>query len=162
MMIMIENILIFLWGLFLILILSVPFRKMFGHSYIYYFQDFDKTDIPYITMDVQGMLLNFLVDTGCGVSIITKSVLDNISYEDSVRQVQLEALTSDSLHSGMVTIPITVNGKQLEEDFVLYDKDDIANFQAHYGITIHGILGNEFLNKTGCHIDYKKHTVTIS
>ena len=137
-------------------------RKLAKYSYVFQFQDFDKADIPYIAMEVQGIMLNFIVDTGCGVSLISKSVLDSISYEDSVRQVQLEALTPDSLHSGMVTIPITINGEQLEEDFVLYDKDDIANFQAHYGIIIHGILGNAFLDKTGCKIDYKKHTVTIS
>ena len=159
---MIANILILLWSLFLLLLLFLMLRKLAKYSYVFQFQDFDKADIPYIAMEVQGIMLNFIVDTGCGVSLISKSVLDSISYEDSVRQVQLEALTPDSLHSGMVTIPITINGEQLEEDFVLYDKDDIANFQAHYGIIIHGILGNVFLDKTGCKIDYKKHTVTIS
>lgn len=158
---MIANILLFLWLVFILFLLSSIAKKMLNRSYIVPFQDYDKTDIPYITLEIQGMSCNFLVDTGCGVSIILKSVLSQIEYAESARKVQLEALTSDSLHAGMVTIPISVNGKQIEEDFVIYDKEDIANFQAHYNITIHGILGNEFLDKTGCQIDYKNHIVII-
>ena len=158
---MVINVLIFLWVFFLCVIVVLMTKKLFNRSYSYAFQNYDKTDIIYITVDVQGIMLNLLVDTGCGVSIISEDVLSQIQYKESNRKVQLEALTSDSLHSGMVTIPITIKGKQIEEDFVTYDKQDIANFQAHYGITIHGILGNEFLDKTGCRIDYKNHKVII-
>lgn len=158
---MVINVLIFLWVAFLIIVISFMVRKLFNRSYSYDFQNYDKTDIIYITVDVQGFMLNLLVDTGCGVSIISQDVLSQIEYKESSRKVQLAALTSDSLHSGMVTIPFTINGKQIEEDFVTYDKQDIANFQAHYGITIHGILGNEFLEKTGCKIDYKNHKVIV-
>ena len=143
------------------MLLTAILRKTVNKSYILPFQNYDVTDIPYITLEIQGFLLNFLVDTGCGVSIILKDVLENIDYSESSRKVQLEALTSDSLHAGMVTIPINVNSKHIVEDFVVYDKQDIANFSVHYGITIHGILGNEFLDKTGCQIDYKNHIVVI-
>ena len=71
------------------------------------------------------------------------------------------ALTPDTLNGGMVTIPLTIKGKVITEDFVVYDKQDIANFQVLYGIVLHGILGNEFLEKTGCHVDYKNHVVVI-
>ena len=158
---MVINILIFLWIVFICTVIALIVRKMVNRSYSYAFQNYDKTDIIYITVDVQGFMLNLLVDTGCGVSIISQDILSQIQYKESPRRVQLEALTADSLHSGMVTIPITIKGKQIEEDFVTYDKQDIANFQAHYGITIHGILGNEFLEKTGCKIDYKNHKVII-
>ena len=143
------------------MLLTAIIRKTVNKSFILPFQNYDVTDIPYITLEIQGFLLNFLVDTGCGVSIILKDVLENIDYSESSRKVQLEALTSDSLHADMVTIPITVNSKHIVEDFVVYDKQDIANFSVHYGITIHGILGNEFLDKTGCQIDYKNHIVVI-
>ena len=158
---MITNIIFILWFVFIIMLLSAIARKLVNKSCILPFQNYDDTDIPYITLEIQGFQLNFLVDTGCGVSIILNSVLQNIEYTESSRKVQLEALTSDSLHAGMVTIPININGKHIEEDFVLYDKQDIANFNVHYGITIHGILGNEFLDKTGCQIDYKNHIVVI-
>ena len=65
------------------------------------------------------------------------------------------------MHSSTVTIPLTINGKEFKEDFVIFSDEDMANFQAHYGITVHGLLGNEFLDRTKCHIDYNKHTITL-
>ena len=155
------NILVFLWIVFILLLLSMVARKVINHSVTFPFQDYDKTDIPYIKLDIQGFSFNFLIDTGCGVSIIIKDALSQIEYTESPRKIQLQALTSDSLNAGMVTIPINANGKQVNEDFVVYDNSDIANFQTHYGIAIHGILGNEFLDKTGCQIDYKNHIVLL-
>lgn len=158
---MITNILFFLWVGFILLLLSMIVRKMLCRSFIYPFKDYDKTDVPYITVDIQGHELNFLVDTGCGVSVISKYVLERLSYQSSNRTVNLVALTPDSLNSNMVTIPLTVNGKRIEEDFVLYDNPDFGNFKQLYGIELHGILGNEFLEKTGCQIDYKNHVVVV-
>lgn len=126
------------------------------------FQNFHKTDIPYITIEVQGKLLNMIVDTGCGMSIISKDVASQLSVEESPRQVSLSALTPDSLSPKVVVIPVSIDGREILEDFALYDSDDIANFRALYGITIHGILGNEFFQSTDCNIDYNKHTVTFS
>ena len=158
---MISNILFILWFAFILLLLSSIARKALHCSSICPFINYGTTDIPYISLSIQGFELNFIIDTGCGVSIIRKDMLSNLDYADSSRKVQLSALTSDSLHADMVTIPIMTNSRQVEEDFVVYDQEDIANFQALYGITIHGILGNEFLERTGCQIDYKNHIVVI-
>ena len=158
---MIIYVLTFLWCLFVIVLLIVLSRSVLGGDKIYTFNDFGKADIPYITINVQGIDLNMIVDTGCGVSIITSDILGCLSFEESSRRINLEALTPDSLPSNTVTIPITVNNRVVHEDFVVYDKADIANFQANYGIVIHGILGNEFFDKVKCLIDYHKHTVTF-
>ena len=125
------------------------------------FQNFHKTDIPYITIDVQGKPLNMIVDTGCGMSLITKDAVKGLSVEKSPRKVGLSALTSDAIVPDVVVIPITIDGKQVCEDFAVYDEDDIANFQKLYGITIHGLLGNEFFQITDCVIDYSTHTVKM-
>ena len=126
------------------------------------FQNFHKTDIPYITLDVQGIPLNLIVDTGCGISIISRQAAKKLSFEESPRKISLSALTSDSLKEpAVVVIPITVDNRQVYEDFVVYDNNDIANFQSNYGITIHGLLGNEFFQNTDCKIDYNNHTVTM-
>ena len=126
------------------------------------FQNFHKTDIPYITLDVQGKPLNMIVDTGCGMSIISKDAVDNIDVQESPRKVALSALTADSMNPKVVVIPVNIDGKQIYEDFAVYEGSDIANFQKLYGITIHGLLGNEFFQNTDCHIDYSNHTVTMS
>ena len=126
------------------------------------FQNFHKVDVPYITVDVQGVPLNMIVDTGCGISLISRSVLKSIPYEKSPRHINLSALTTDSVESGAVVIPVTVDDKVVKGDFGIIDEDDIANFQKFYGITIHGLLGSEFFQETDCVIDYNAHTVTLN
>lgn len=153
--------LVSLWIVFLIVIISMVVRRMLSSSYNLSFQNYGKTDIPYITIDIQGRPFNFIVDTGCGMSIIASEFLDGIEFRHSQRQIQLSAITSDAINSNVVTIPINVRGKAVDEDFAVYGESDIANFQVHYGITIHGILGNEFFEKTGCQIDYKNHIVVF-
>lgn len=159
---MITNIIILFWLLLVFFILYLAFKRL-AKTQKHPFQAFDKTDVPFITIDIQGKQLNLLVDTGCGISIISKNALENLSYTPSPRKINLKALTDDTLDSETVSIPITVCGKEIIEDFVIYDQEeDMAGFQKHYGITLHGILGNEFFEKTHCKIDYKKHLVTLS
>lgn len=126
------------------------------------FQNFHKTDIPYITINVQDKPLNMIVDTGCGLSLIHKKVVDTLKVEKSPRKISISALTDDSLSPEVVVIPITIDDTEVKEDFGIYNgPEDMANFQSLYGITIHGILGTEFFEKTNCRIDYKKHCLII-
>lgn len=128
---------------------------------IYEFQNFGRGDIPYVTIDVQGIPLNFIVDSGCGISIISESILKDIHYEESPRKVNLSAITSDSIKSGVVAVPVEINGKTVNVDFAVHPACDIANFEALYGVTIHGLLGDEFFYRTRCKIDFGKHAITL-
>lgn len=154
---MIETILILLWILFIAVSLWVAFHCINKHTYE--FQHFNRVDIPYITIDIQGNLLNMIVDTGCGISIIRKDVLSELEYETSPRNLSLAALTSDSLSSNTVSIPFNIGKKEFTEDFVVYPETDLANFQSQYGITMHGLLGTEFFKATKCQIDFVNHSV---
>ena len=159
---MICNVLVILWIVLIIVLVVLLFKYAYNKpSAIYLFQNDNKTDIKYISLDVQGRLLNMLVDTGCGISIIRSDVVDVLEHNKSPRKISLQALTPDSLASNVVSIPITIGNKKIIEDFALYRESDIANFEALYGITLHGILGAEFFEKTNCKIDYKKHCLII-
>lgn len=157
---MITDILIILWFLFIVLAIGVIVWKLSHRVQLYNFTN--KVDVPYITIDIQGHPFNMVVDTGCGVSIITANALSSIKYTDSTRKINLQAVTDETLPSDMVSVPITINGKELVEDFVVHYAEDFGGFQVSSGITIHGLLGNEFFEKTHCKIDYNKHTVSLS
>ena len=158
---MITNILIVLWFALIISIVVVIVYKLSNHSQVYSFSLTSKVDIPYITIDIQGQLLNMIIDTGCGVSIISAKALALIKHDDSSRKINLQAVTQEELPSDMVTIPFTINGKDISEDFVVYSADDFGNFEANSGITMHGLLGNEFLERTKCRINYLEHTISL-
>ena len=124
----------------------------------YSFQSWEKSDLPFITIDVQGHKLNMITDSAAAVSIIRKDVLKNLTYDRSSRSVNLAALTDESVNSEVVAIPININGKEVKTDFVVYDSDDIACFKKH-GIIMDGLLGVEFFKATKGMIDFQNQTV---
>lgn len=158
---MIAYIIIILWLVFLTVLVFSAAYTVNTKCRSYMFQDTGIVDIPYITIDIQGVPMNMIVDSGGAVSIITASALEGIAYEKCQRQVSLNAITGESIPSAMVTIPISIGNHEVIGDFIVHDTDDFANFGSMYGITIHGLLGNEFFEKTGCRIDYRKHSVTL-
>lgn len=148
----------------ILIILAVPTYMWIKNirSEEYFFQNFDKTDLPYITIDVQGQQLNMIVDSAAAMSIIKKDVISELSYEPSPRKITLAALSNEGgIDSETVILPITVNDTEIKTDFLVYDSDDIADFGRKFGVTIHGLLGVEFWKRTKGIIDFNKQSVTF-
>lgn len=156
---------VYIWTVFgisvVIAFISYVIRKNIIKLHHYKFQGNGISDIPYVTIDIQGHKLNMIVDTGCGVSIITKDILDKLKYTSSDKTINLSALTSDSLKSNVVSIDFNIANKKFTENFVVYAQSNLANFETMYGITIHGLLGNEFMEHTNCKIDYNNHCMVL-
>jgi hypothetical protein len=155
---MICNVLLFFGVVLILFITSFMVRRYVYGTAKYSFQSWEKSDLPFINIDVQGHSLNMITDSAAAVSIIRKDVLKNLTYDRSSRSVNLAALTDESVNSEVVAIPITINGKEVKTDFVVYDSDDIACFKRH-GIIMDGLLGVEFFKATKGLIDFKNQTV---
>jgi hypothetical protein len=155
---MTYNFIIFFGIVFALIIAAFIARKHLNTAAKYSFQSWEKSDLPFITIDVQGHKLNMITDSAAAVSITRKEVLKDLNYEPSSRSVNLAALTDESVNSEVVAIPININGKEIKTDFVVYDSDDIACFRKH-GIIMDGLLGVEFFKATKGLIDFKNQTV---
>lgn len=159
---MIANIIILLWLGFLITVVVLMIRYLHSKNREQYlFQNFGYVDLPYITIDIQGHLLNMIVDSGAGASVISQGALDILNYEPCQRKINMGAMTDEYIPVDMVTIPLTINGKETKEDFILHPAQDFCSFKTHYGLVAHGLLGNDFLDKYNCVIDFKNHSVTF-
>ena len=152
------DILIFFGIALVFIVLSFIAKRYMNSTAKYSFQSWEKSDLPFINIDVQGHSLNMITDSAAAVSIIRKDVLKNLTYDRSSRSVNLAALTDESVNSEVVAIPITINGKEVKTDFVVYDSDDIACFKRH-GIIMDGLLGVEFFKATKGMIDFQNQTV---
>ena len=140
---MITYILLILWALFIVAVLTVLFQKISAFE----FKDFEETEIPYITMDIQGNMFNMIVDTGCAVSMLNIPAINKceLLYQKTNKEVSLAALTDDSLESKAINVKFNI-GK---------------NFNKWHNIEIHGLLGSSFFDKNNCKIDYGNHSLTI-
>lgn len=156
---MITYILLILWALFIVAVLTILFQKISAFE----FKDFEDTEIPYITMDIQGNMFNMIVDTGCAVSMLNIPAINKceLLYQKTDKEVSLAALTDDSLESKAINVKFNIGKKEVSEDFYLQNHEDFANFNKWHNIEIHGLLGSSFFDKNNCKIDYGNHSLTI-
>ena len=106
---------------------------------------FNLTDLPVVTFTQGDEKLNFLLDTGSNKSLINSSV---------VKKLQHVMLKSDSTMFGVdgnytkvetAVISIFYNGEEYANDFMISNLDKpFTNIKKESGVTIHGILGNNF------------------
>ena len=158
---MITNILIFLWLALILVILSLLVRNRLNKTTEYPFQDSEKTDMPYISLDIQGHKFNMITDSAAAVSVIRRDAVSLLNYEPSPRKVSLTALTNDGVDNEVIILPINMNGKEIKTDFVIYEGSDMADFSRKHGVIIHGILGVEFFRKTKGKVDFKTQSVVF-
>lgn len=164
---MITNIIIILWIAFIlylvyVLLNSIYIKNKKANNYMNNLPfQYVYTDIPFITLNIQGKKYNMIVDSGAAVSIISESVLESLSYEESDKKYDLVAMTEEAVPSNVVIIPITVNGKEIREEFVRHPAEDIACYKSRYGVVIHGLLSYNFLKKAGCKIDFENKKFVV-
>lgn len=159
---MISMVLIILLALFLVAMLAgLTYRRL--KTSTYKFKDFEVTEIPYITMDIQGNLFNMVVDTGCAVSLLNVPSLKGceLLYKDINKAIDLSAVTSDKIEARGINIKFDIGKKEISEDFYLQNHEDFANFNKMHGITIHGLLGSSFFHNNNCRINYKNHQLEV-
>ena len=159
---MIVKIALTLWFLLIVVYCVVAVKRFLDRGYIYPFEENDLIGIPYVTIDIQGKPYNMLIDSGAALSIIRKDILNTLEYEESERKVSMQTLTPSDVPNSVVTLPITIGKTVVKDDFIVYETDDLANFQKLYGVVLHGILGNEFYIRTKCNIDYKEHRLILN
>lgn len=130
---------------------------------------FKKTGTPVVTLkDRTGMSLNFLVDTGSNLSHLKLGVIDSIADAEKVKLVD-----KDGNDMPIRTIT-TANGEIMPDEYyrlTLFHKDkmftevfevfDIGGAFDGWGVEIHGILGNTFLEKYKYVIDFKDKKMFI-
>ena len=149
------------------LVIAVPILLLYSQrnkkKHSYPFNNFGKVDIPYVTLDIQGHLLNLIVDSGCGISIIHTPTLEEkkLLYNVSEKKVDISSLTTDKKTLDSVFIDFVLNGKIITQEFFTHNDDDFGNFKQMYGIEIHGLLGSDFLDAYKCSIDYNKHSLIV-
>lgn len=161
---MIVITLLLLWALFICAVLTYIAQQVINGGKSLDFKNFEAVEIPYVTIDIQGNLMNMVVDTGCAVSLLNIPSISNceLMYKKSGKSVNLSAITSDRVNSDGITIDFNVGKKKVTEDFYLQNTDDFGNFNTIHGITLHGLLGSSFFEKNNCKIDFKTHQLIIA
>lgn len=124
----------------------------------------DTMNLPVVSFSIGNKKLNFLLDTGSDRCIINTKDLKKLAHKKSEYKT-----TAYGVDGKEFTVNInTVNLKYKDyvfDDVTVYDSDLSApfnNIKKQHNITIHGIVGNDFLRNMGFVIDYSKNIVYIN
>lgn len=131
----------------------------------------EKTTIPFqlinnlifITVNVNGVDLTFLLDTGVSDTILFSLENKQGSFKE-VEKIQFAGLGSNMQVDGYKSINniVKIGKNYIDPAHKIYlILDERMNFSSHIGIPVNGIIGYEFFKNYQVEIDYNKKKIFI-
>ena len=118
---------------------------------------FNLTDLPIVTFTQGNEKLNFLLDTGSNKSLINASVVNRLNHIPLKSDSTMFGVDGNYTKVEMTIISIFYNGTEYANDFMISDLDKpFANIKKESGVTIHGILGNNFFVRNKSILDFEE------
>lgn len=151
---------ILLWLLASYFIINIRKKEpILKHSFV---SDVNLTDMILIKTEIEGLRTVFLLDTGAVISTIDKSLTDQLSYELLESSNILWGISGDLNSSYTMTVPFEFKGHQFSQSMLITELSDISKkIKDSTGITIHGILGIDFLKSNKIILDFDTLTFYI-
>lgn len=125
-------------------------------------EQFDKTNLPILSLYQGDKKYNFIVDTGSTCNVINTGVLKKLKHTKQSSIASTVTASGDVQHNNsVVNISFTSSRNEMfVEDFISLDiKEAIKSTEEELGEKIAGILGNEFLNHYSKQISFKDFTI---
>lgn len=122
-------------------------------------ESMDLVNLPVVTFENNGNKYNFIVDTGANDSIINESC-ENIVVTPQKTKNVVQGIIGDNKKCHTVTIEFSYKNVTFKTMFNVVDlKELFDTIKKDYGVTIHGILGTNFLDKYNYIIDFKDYII---
>ena len=116
-----------------------------------------KTGLIYVTFTCKGKDMNFLLDTGSNISYVESSAISDMDIELKKCNESARGITGNQeigyYCSLVLETPSTVTVIDLP---VSNFHDAFTTVEQECGVTLHGLLGNNFLQASKYVIDYDK------
>lgn len=146
-------------------IISLTINKSKNKTIVEFRESLEIAGIPITKFKVSGKELNFIIDSGSSMSCISSKTAELIKADVSASQMK------SIIGVGGNTKPSSETVVVLEDVFSLYEitfqVNDALNksfnrFEKSYGITVHGIIGNDFLSRYGFILNYNKMSMSYN
>lgn len=116
-------------------------------------------NLPIIALSNNGKVLNFLIDSGSNISHICKEYLQDIDAEMIGTYTQGEVTGLGGKNTGITMCSTTLKdtvGHNYKVKLSVSNQlmDVMKTIESSTGITIHGLLGTDFLQKYNYVIDF--------
>ena len=114
-------------------------------------------ELPVVTFYQGDKKLNLLLDTGANISIIDKEVASTISTKETPRVSKITGIGGSVKDVAIVDIILQYKNNTFEDGFQVTDMSStFSAIKNATGVTIHGIIGNKFMQKYKYILDFDK------
>lgn len=118
---------------------------------------FNLTDLPIVTFTHGDKKLNFLLDTGSNKSLINSSIVNELNHIPLRSDSTMFGVEGNYTKVEVSVISIFYNGEEYANDFMVSDLDKpFSNIKKESGVTIHGILGNNFFTRNKSILNFEE------
>lgn len=128
-----------------------------------FMEAFNLTEMVIVTFMNNGRKLNFLLDTGSDSSYISRSAYNKGITGKKIEPKNINIVGSAGSSSSVETIlaPLVYKDTIYDIEINVLDSldDSFAAVKNDCGVQLHGLLGNDFLNKYNFVIDFEELTV---
>lgn len=120
-------------------------------------------NLIFIPININGIDLNFLLDTGVEETILLSLEDKNELNLNNVEKVYLKGLGKEESIEGLKSKNnnLSVNGYSDTSHSLYIVLDQSFNFSTHIGIPVNGIIGYSFFKNNLVKLDYDKRKITI-
>lgn len=136
--------------------------KVDNKSSISFMETFNLTEMPIVTFLAGDTKINLLLDTGSTSSYISKNASNLITGSEAVCNMNvISANGTNKLSCRVVDTFLSYNNKDYEIKLLVNENLDksFKDIKDSKGITLHGILGSDFMDKHSYIIDFEKYIV---
>ena len=145
-------------------IIQKPEKENIINHEIYEFTSNTKSRyLPYVKIKstISASHISLLIDTGASISLIKKSVIDDMTQINESIKYKIKGIDSIDNNSlstlGQIPVSITT-----------YDDNDVRKHSTHtfnvidkISLPYDGVIGNDIFNDCSCQIDYVKGTLNL-
>lgn len=125
------------------------------YDYLSFRESLDLTGLPIITFHQDKVKLNFMLDTGSNKNIIDKSIVSKIENIPIKGKTSIMGFNGQKEVATNTKIEMSHKNKILESNFQVLDMSvPFGEIKKEFGVTIHGILGNTFMQKYKYILDF--------
>jgi len=115
------------------------------------FMYYKKIHMPCVKMLVNGVKLNFIVDSGAGLSVIDEkavSLMENPKL--STNKLDINGIEGSTMQLQGLRADCELGGRKFTTDFFIKDcGESFKTFEEREGVYIHGLLGCNVLSYNG-------------
>lgn len=134
--------------------------KVDNKNSISFMETFNLTEMPIVTFLAGDTKINFLLDTGASRSYIASNASDFVTGTEAICGMDVtSAKGTDRMTCKMIETVLTYKDRNYDVRlFVNKDLDtSFGDLKTQKGITLHGILGADFLDKYSYVMDFEKY-----